>query len=104
MASSIKTSVKTTLGPIFGDISKVASCMKMQKTEISENCSTRPYTVKSYLLSPRSYQFEIRIMRRFLRSDRNGAFGSGLQVFKGTKNPCPQVTLVLGGLNLGIYR
>ena len=46
MASSIKTSVKTTLGLIFGDISIVPSYMKMQKTDISENCSTGLYTVK----------------------------------------------------------
>ena len=46
MASSIKTSVKTTLGPIFGDISIVPSCMKMQKTENSGNCSIELYTVK----------------------------------------------------------
>ena len=40
MASSIETSAKDTLGPIFGDNSKVTSCMKLQKTDISENCST----------------------------------------------------------------
>ena len=44
MASNIKTSVKTTLRPIFGDISIVTSCMKMQKTEIFENCSIEPST------------------------------------------------------------
>ena len=40
MASTIETSAKDTLGPIFGDNSKVTSCMKLQKTDISENCST----------------------------------------------------------------
>lgn len=44
MPPSIKTSVKTTLGPIFGDISVVPSCMKTQESDISENCSTEHKT------------------------------------------------------------
>ena len=42
MAPSIETSAKDTLGPIFGDNSKVTSCMKLQKADISEICSTSP--------------------------------------------------------------
>ena len=44
MASSIKTSAKDTLKPIFGDISIVSSCFKMQESDISENYSIRPNT------------------------------------------------------------
>ena len=51
MASSIKTIAKDTLGPIFGDNSKVTSCMKLQKTDISENCSEALHCKK---LSPES--------------------------------------------------
>ena len=47
MASTIETSAKDTLGPIFGDNSKVTSCMKLQKTDILENCSTQLYRAKS---------------------------------------------------------
>ena len=51
MPSSIKTSVKTILEPIFGNFSIVPSCMKMQEYDISEKCSTEPKSENAILKS-----------------------------------------------------
>ena len=92
MASSIKTRPKTTLGPISGGTLLVPSCTNMQKTDISEICSTRLYTVKCYLRVPRSDQAEIRIMRSFFRGDFNRAIRSIGTVFIKFLGNYPQVS------------
>ena len=93
MPSSIKTSVKTILEPIFGNFSILPSCMKMQKSDISENYSIRPNTKKAISKSRDRRDLRFAPCKGFAETVKMALSDCGSKFLEAYRRPWPLVRL-----------